>query len=300
MQRLRALAIGLGVVLGLAVPVAAAPGSPAGPTIACAADTGPRAVLVVDNGARVHRLCVALDGATVSGIHLVELASAQHGLQYALGFGKQAICQLDGVGVSGGDCFAEYPDFWGYWHGNGSGGWTWANGGAATYRVGDGDVEGWVWGSGDSGSTHRAPPTTRADDACPPVPSPEPPPSPNPAADPDPGPPAGQDGGGSGSGAADPSTPGTSASPTPHDRREAQKERQRDRERQREREREATPTPVTSATPADDAELRATGARLPDDADGPATGLLAALALGLGVGAAGWWRIRRTRHGEAP
>jgi hypothetical protein len=254
-------------------------------------------VLVVDNGARVQRFCVALDGTTVSGIHLVELASAQHGLSYSLGFGKQAICQLDGVGVSGGDCFAEYPDFWGYWHGDGSGAWTWANGGAATYRVGDGDVEGWVWGSGDSGSTHRAPPATRADDVCAPVASPEPSPPPNP--DPDPDPPTGQGGAGSGSAATDPSTPSVSESPAPRDRLQAQKERQRDRERQREREREAA-TPGATPTPADDAELRATGSRLPEDTSGPAAGLFVALALGLGLGAAGWWRIRRTRAGDAP
>ena len=31
-----------------------------------------------------------------------------------------------------GDCFADYPDFWGYWHGDGDGGWTWAGSGAGS------------------------------------------------------------------------------------------------------------------------------------------------------------------------
>ena len=246
-------------------------------------------MLVVDTGARVQRFCVALDGTTVSGIHLVELASAQHGIQYALGFGKQAICQLDGVGVSGGDCFAEYPDFWGYWHGNGSGGWTWANGGAATYRVGDGDVEGWVWGSGDSGSTHRAPPATRADDVCPPAPSP------TPTDPPDADPPGDQVGGPASTGEG-PSTPDVSASTTTEvDEAERQRERRRERRRDRERDRDREPSPSRVATPPpDDAELRATGAQLPEDGGGPAAALLVALALGAGLGAAGWWRIRRS------
>ena len=91
---------------------------------------------------------------------------AQHGLQYRLGFGGQAVCQLAGVGPTGGDCFADYPDFWGYWHGNGGGGWTWAGSGAASASIGDGDVEGWTWGSGDSGATHPAPPALSIDDVC--------------------------------------------------------------------------------------------------------------------------------------
>ncbi len=76
------------------------------------------------------------------------------------------MCQLSGVGPSGGDCFADYPDFWGYWHGDGRGGWSWAGSGAASASVGDGDMEGWVWGSGDTASTHQAPPALAFDDVC--------------------------------------------------------------------------------------------------------------------------------------
>ena len=289
MHRLRALAVGLGLFVGLGLPVAGAPGSAAGPTIACAAETGPRAVLVVDAGGGAQRFCVALDGTMVSGIRLIELASAQHGLSYSLGFGKQAVCQLDGIGPSGGECFAYYPDFWGYWHGNGGGGWTWASGGAATYRVGDGDVEGWVWGSGDTPSTHPAPPTTHADDVCPPAPPPEPPPTKAPdAPNHDP---SGNGGGGTGSeiGAASPS-PRASASP-----REREPE-----ERERERDRTASPTPSpTPVAGTDDEDLRAAGATVPDDAGGPPFGLVAAIALGLALAGAGWWRVRRSAGGGA-
>lgn len=298
MRRLRALAIGLGVVLGLAVPVAGAPGSAGGPLLACAADIAPRAVLVVDDGARVLRLCVALDATTVSGIRLVELAASQHGLSYSLGFGKQAVCQLEGVGPTGGDCFASYPDFWGYWHGNGSGGWTWASGGAATFRVGNGDVEGWVWGAGDSGSTHRAPPPTRADDVCPPAPPPEPSPSrdPEPRDDAPAGGTADDDGGDGGDGSATSTQPSASSSPA------TEGEPKRDREDDRARDRAtASVSPRPTALPTDDAgDLRATGASVPRDGGGPAPGLLAAAALGLALGGAAWWRTRQRRAGSAP
>ena len=293
MHRLRALAVGLGLwlIIGLGLPIAGAPGSATGPTIACAAETGPRAVLVVDAGGGARRFCVVLDAATVSGIRLIELASAQHGMSYSLGFGKQAVCQLEGVGPSGGDCFADYPDFWGYWHGNGRGGWTWASGGAATYRVGDGDVEGWVWGSGDTPSTHPAPPATHADNVCPPAPSPEPPPTEAPDAPNDE--PSGNGGGGTGgetgAGAASPS-PRASASP-----REREPE-----ERERERERTASPTPSpTPVAGTDDEDLRAAGATVPDEGSGPPIGLIAAIALGLALAGAGWWRARRSTGGGA-
>jgi len=287
MRRLRALAVGLGIVVGLGLPVAGAPGSALEPLVACAVDTGPRAVLVVVDGSGARRFCVALDAATVTGIHLVELASAQHGLSYSLGFGRQAICQLNGVGPAGGDCFADYPDFWGYWHGTTSGGWTWANGGAATFRVGDGDVEGWVWGSGDSGSTHRSPPVTRADDVCPP-PAPDPIPQPDPPSD--------------GTGNGDPGAGGTGGNPTatatPSPRSSASLaptdgKEEREGERRRERERDPSPTVEPSTSP-EAADLRATGATLPEDGGGPPVGLLIAVVLGAALGAAGWWRARRS------
>lgn len=150
---------------------------------ACAGEDA-RAALVVDSGQRVRSLCVELLDGSVSGIELIELAAEQHGLDYALGFGGAAVCRLDGVGVDGGDCFAEFPLFWGYWRGDGSGGWEWSSVGAGSTTVEPGDVEGWSWGEGADGQTHPAPPETAFEDACP-----EQGPSPEPS-------PAGEDGGG--------------------------------------------------------------------------------------------------------
>lgn len=186
-MRLRAFAVSAGVVLAAIVPlVALSPGN------ACA-DTDQRAVLVVDTGATALRYCVALGASSVSGIELIQLASAQHGLQYRLGFGGKAVCQLDGVGPDGDDCFADYPDFWGYWRGDGSGGWTWSSVGAGSTTVEPGDVEGWSWGSGQDASSHPQPPATTFDDVCPEVA-----PSPTPSATPGGG--GGGGGGGNGGG----------------------------------------------------------------------------------------------------
>jgi hypothetical protein len=134
---------------------------------ACAAE-GPHAVLVVDTeqSGGQYRYCVALPDDRVTGIELIELAHAQHGLSYRLGYGGEAVCMLAGVGTEGDDCFAEYPDFWGYWRGDGSGGWTWSGSGGRSTIVEDGDVEGWSWGSGEDGSSHPQPPPTTFASVC--------------------------------------------------------------------------------------------------------------------------------------
>ncbi|MGZ8630419.1 MAG: hypothetical protein ACXWZF_05565 [Actinomycetota bacterium] len=180
LRTLRSVTVGLILLLPALAPAAA------GSSVACAAEAAgaPHAALVVGTGSQTLTYCVALDAPTVNGLRLIQLASAQHGLQYRLGFGGQAVCQLAGTGPTGSDCFGDYPDFWGYWHGDSSGSWAWAGSGAASASITDGDVEGWTWGAGDSGTTHPAPPTTAVDDVCDPA-EPTPPPD---------------DGGGSGGG----------------------------------------------------------------------------------------------------
>lgn len=151
-------AVALALCAGAAGPIGISP-------VACAGEGG-SAALVVDTGAAVTTYCVALPEESVSGLDLVELAGEQHGLDYSLGFGGEAVCRLQGVGPEGDDCFGEYPEFWGYWHGNGSGGWSWAGTGAGGATIEDGDIDGWSWGSGDNGSNHQAPPETEFGDVC--------------------------------------------------------------------------------------------------------------------------------------
>jgi hypothetical protein len=160
-MRVRALLLAAAIAAASLWPVAATPA-------ACAGEA-PRAALVVDTGKTVLNFCVSLPGDSVSGIDFIKLAAKQHGLTYKLGFGGAAVCHLAGVGPTGDDCFEQDPDFWGYWRGNGSGGWTWASTGAGSTTVTDGSVEGWAWGSGTGPETHPAPPVTRFADVCAPV-----------------------------------------------------------------------------------------------------------------------------------
>lgn len=156
------------LLAGAGIPVSA--GS------ACAGE-GARAALVVDAGddGGTYRYCVQLPGELVSGIELIQLAGRQHGLQYRLDDGGQAVCTLAGVGAEGDDCFGEYPDFWGYWRGDGSGGWSWSSSGGGSTLVEDGDIEGWSWGSGQDGASHPEPPPTTFSSVCKPQPAAAPP-----------------------------------------------------------------------------------------------------------------------------
>lgn len=149
------------LLAGAVLPVAA----PA--VTACAAEEGPRAALVVDTGETVYRYCVALPDESVSGIDLIVAAGEQHGLTYRFGYGGNAVCMLADVGTTGDDCFEDYPNFWGYWRGDGDGGWTWSSSGAHATTVEDGGVEGWSWGPGDGPSSHQSPPATTYPSVCP-------------------------------------------------------------------------------------------------------------------------------------
>jgi hypothetical protein len=236
---------------------------------ACAAATGPHAALVIETGDRDLRLCVALDAPSVSGTHLIELAGAQQHLVYGFGSGGQAVCRLAGTGPQGDDCFADYPDFWGYWRSDGGAGWTWSSTGAASTSVGDGDLEGWVWGSGDTGSTHARPPQLVIDDVCAsPAPSSTTPPASTSAAPASASPTSGPR-----------TTPSATASPT-----------------------RPSPAPsdpmrrTPSGSGAGPTVLAAAQQGSPPPSGGPGAGLFLAIAVGASLGAGGWLRWRTTRR----
>ncbi|MGH2827335.1 MAG: hypothetical protein ACRDKF_10240 [Actinomycetota bacterium] len=166
--RLRSSLLGVALLAGVLVPIATA-------GVACAASS---AALVVSTGSNNYTYCVELGGSSVNGIQLIQRAGSQHGLQYKLGYGGNAVCMLANVGASGNDCFGEHPYFWGYWRGDSSGGWNWSGTGASNVTVGAGDVNGWSWGTGDSGSSHPPPPATTYESVCGATPAPDPKPEP--------------------------------------------------------------------------------------------------------------------------
>jgi hypothetical protein len=103
----RALALAVAVAL-LALPGAGAP--------VAAAQADQRSALIVEVGGTVRRLCVGMAQPALTGKQLVEAS----GLEQRWDGG--ALCRLAGTGPAGGDCFAQYPKFWGYWIGDGHGG----------------------------------------------------------------------------------------------------------------------------------------------------------------------------------
>lgn len=278
-MRARALAVGLALLAGGAWPIAAAPGT------ACASSGDPTAALVVDNGKRVLAMCVTLDSSSVTGLHLIELASAQHGLSYGFGLGGQAVCRLDGVGPAGDDCFAEYPEYWGYWHGDSKGAWTWASTGAAGYQVADGDIEGWVWGKGDTGQSHDAPPATGHDDVCAQVEQ-EPSPEPSPQQSPKPPPPSPEPSSGLKPTSAPSSDAGTRSPSPENDGPSSSTSHTRSPRVQPDE--PATSSPGRSQGPAAGAAGAGGGA----SPGGPSPGLILAAGLALLLAAGGWGRLR--------
>ncbi|HEY6566141.1 MAG TPA: hypothetical protein VI341_01370 [Actinomycetota bacterium] len=282
--------------LALALTAAVFAPAAAGSAPACAAEASgaPHAALVVGTGGSTTTYCVALDASSVSGIHLIQLARTQFGLQYRLGFGGQAVCQLAGVGPTGGDCFGDYPDFWGYWHGDGHGAWSWAGSGAASASISDGDMEGWTWGSGDSATTHAHPPALAFEDVCEDIA-----PSPTPTQAPTHG--GGGDGdgepGGDGRdsvGASDTNPGGTNAGDAATS---SSNEGDRDGDGGGNRDDRSSspaadePTKVTTATP-----ITAFAAGLsddPTDEGGPPIGALLAVIGVAALGAGGWFLRRR-------
>ncbi|MDQ3984933.1 MAG: hypothetical protein M3280_00300 [Actinomycetota bacterium] len=133
----------------------------------CATENG-SAVLVVDTGGREYELCVELNDDEVSGIELVQLAHQQHGLDYQLGYGGQAVCQLANIPEPNPpeECFEQGEPFWGYWRDQGSG-WQWSGTGAGSTLVSEGDVEGWAFGEGNNGDSHPTPPSADYEEVCP-------------------------------------------------------------------------------------------------------------------------------------
>ncbi len=244
---------------------------------ACAAATGPHAALVIDTGAGAHSFCVALDAASVSGIHLIELAGAQDHLAYGFGSGGQAVCRLAGVGPQGDDCFADYPDYWGYWHGDGRGGWTWSSSGAASAQVGGGGLDAWVWGSGDSGATHPKPPSLGIDDVCETeTATPAAPPQATRSTPPPSAPSSGVRSFASPSSAGS-SPPSTARPATPSG---------------------AVPVTVPPSERGSPTVAAFAAAQGPSGSGGPGPGLLVALVLGTALAGGGWLRLRSARRGR--
>jgi len=122
------------------------------------ADDYNRAGLVIDYGGNVATFCVSFYEDSITGMDVLERA----GRQLVGGFGGGAVCAIDRVGCPANDCWCECRNpssgctYWIYWHLIG-GKWVYSSRGAAGYQVHNGDVEGWIWGSGSSSGGAQPP-----------------------------------------------------------------------------------------------------------------------------------------------
>jgi hypothetical protein len=124
--------------------------------------TDNRAVVVIDDGVSRREACIVFRG-TIDGIDALQLAGADTVLAGFGGMGA-AVCSIDGVGCSSSACLTcQAPDHWIYLRGeSGASSLTAAPLGASASKVGDGDIEAWIWGT-----TATPRPSPSIDDVCP-------------------------------------------------------------------------------------------------------------------------------------
>lgn len=153
------MATAMGIVRWLLVPLLAGLYAPP-------AQDGNRVGVVVDFGEETTTACVAFEEPEISGYEaLVRSGLALEVNQQA---GGTAVCRIEATGCAADDCFCACRGqdcvYWSYWH-QVDGAWQYAVIGASQSRVGNGDVDGWVWGPG-SVTEAPPPPDVRFDDIC--------------------------------------------------------------------------------------------------------------------------------------
>jgi hypothetical protein len=111
-------------------------------------------LLIVFPEGRVETRCVEFTGDSITGTELLQQSDLP--IVFA-GFGGlgSGVCRIDDVGCSDpGDCFCQCRGgtcgYWSYFALDGNT-WTYLSLGPAQHHLHDGDVDGWVWGSGRTG-----------------------------------------------------------------------------------------------------------------------------------------------------
>ncbi|MGC9395601.1 MAG: hypothetical protein ACP5J4_12170 [Anaerolineae bacterium] len=120
-------------------------------------------LIVVHGDGRVLTRCVTFTEDQISGVALLQ----RSGLTIDANSGPMgsAVCTINSEGCPANDCFCQCKGtpctYWNYFHRNGDGSWAYSGMGAATWTVGDGDIDGWVWGDGSA-----PPPALALDTIC--------------------------------------------------------------------------------------------------------------------------------------
>lgn len=127
------------------------------------------AVVVQYASGQVAARCVGFDEESISGYDALVRAGFGVVAEGAGGMGAM-VCAIDGVGCDypneacGCKCQGAECTYWAYTHLN-DGVWNYSTTGASSYRVRDGAVEGWAWGSG-SVERGASPPVIGWGDVC--------------------------------------------------------------------------------------------------------------------------------------
>lgn len=117
--------------------------------LAAPAASSNRAGLLVQlgDGTKLTR-CVAFSEPSISGYELLQRSGLDVATTGGDGTGA-AICAIEREGCPADNCFCAFPpNYWSYWLRGDE--WQLAPVGASSRRVGDGAVDGWIWGDGSS------------------------------------------------------------------------------------------------------------------------------------------------------
>jgi hypothetical protein len=115
-----------------------------------------RVGVIVDTGSMVKRVCVRFTESSISGVEALQRAGVDPVLRTYGGQGS-AVCSLCGQGCpADGSCLTcGGGNYWAYFRAPvGSSSFALSRAGASSTRLTDGDVEGWVWGSGSTPPVH--------------------------------------------------------------------------------------------------------------------------------------------------
>lgn len=150
-----------GVLLGKSAPAAAQD-----QIVQDEADsTGQAGLVIVDGSGETRNYCVDLPADASGWDLLVGAGVAVNSEPSAMG---QTICAINGVGCFSPNesCFCQCQGspcvYWSYWTLDADGAWVYSNLGASSAKVQAGDVQGWVWGDGTTGSAPEPPEVTFA------------------------------------------------------------------------------------------------------------------------------------------
>ena len=114
---------------------------------------------------RVETACVEFSEGEITGVDLLNRSGLLVLLDYSSGLGAK-ICKIGETGCNypGEDCFCRCQGlpcaYWNYWLLK-DGQWAYSPLGAGSRRLGDGAVDGWVWGDGG-----QPPPLLSLDEIC--------------------------------------------------------------------------------------------------------------------------------------